>query len=297
MLELVTAAREVSDSVSLGLITGGDAAAELNTAPDVESILGVRIPRDRPLDDATRARAVTSLLSQSSATLVLLPASWTWAAAAANAAVTHDMSLVSHCVSLEIASDGGLLVQRPIYGEKILAELHLPKGRPALALVKKGSWPAAELVSNSPRIDFIADISPDDGDVTHVEFIEPESDDEDLKNASIVFAVGRGLGTAEQIEIVSKAARKCGAALAASRPIVDMGLLPRSRQVGQSGLTVNPQIYVAFGISGAPQHLEGMRNSEVVVAINTDRDAPIFGAAHFGAFVDAAEVARILCDE
>jgi len=205
------------------------------------------------------------------------------------------MHLASDCIELDTAEDGSLLAQRPIYGEKLLSELCLPNDKAAMVLIKEGCWPTAELVAGKTPIDVFSEIEADEGGVVHVRFIEPESDDNaDLKNASIIFAVGRGLGNAEQVELVAKAAQKCGATLAASRPIVDMGLLPRSRQVGQSGLTVKPQIYVAFGISGAPQHLEGMRGSGIVVSINTDRDAPIFGVSDYGAFVDASEVAQIL---
>lgn len=293
--ELVSAARHISDNVTLGLLCSDSAPAELDGAPTVDSIVGVRLPPDRSRDDALRARAIASILSRCSPDVALVPSSWSWAPAAASAAVSCDMHLASDCVALDTADDGSLLVQRPIYGQKILAELCLPGDKAALVLIKEGCWPAAELASGTTPIDIFSEIEADEGGVTHLKFVEPESDDnEDLKNASIIFAVGRGLGNAEQVELVAKAAQKCGATLAASRPIVDMGLLPRSRQVGQSGLTVNPQIYVAFGISGAPQHLEGMQGSGIVVAINTDRDAPIFAVSDYAAFVDAAEVAQIL---
>lgn len=296
-LELISAARQISESITLGLIVHGSDAAELGSALDVESIIGIRVPSSIRLDDSVRAQVVKCMLAQISVDVALLPSTWEWAPAAASIAVAHNMSLVSQCVSIETTSDGSLLVQRLIYSEKILVELVVPKVKPALLMLNEGSWAAAELGSGSTGIDFLAASTLADKYVQHLEFIDPEPDDEDLKNASIIFAVGRGLGTAAQIDVVAEAARKCGAALAASRPIVDMGILPRSSQIGQSGLTVSPRVYVAFGISGAPQHLEGMRGSQVVVAINTDRDAPIFGSANFGAFVDAFEVAKLLCDK
>lgn len=284
--------------MTLGLLCTDTAPAQLDGAPDVDSILGVRLPPDRSRDDAVRARAITSLLSRCSSDIVLVPSSWSSAPAAASAAVSNDMHLASDCIALNRADDGALLVQRPIYGQKILAELCLPGDKAAMVLIKESCWPAAELVPGTAPIDVLNEIEVVERSITHLRFIEPESDDhEDLKNASIIFAVGRGLGNAEQVELVARAAQKCGATLAASRPIVDMGLLPRSRQIGQSGLTVNPQIYVAFGISGAPQHLEGMRGSGIVVAINTDRDAPIFGVSDYAAFIDASEVAQILSND
>ena len=106
--------------------------------------------------------------------------------------------------------------------------------------------------------------------------------------------VGRGIGDRGSIAVAEELAEALGAQLAASRPIVDSGWVPRARQVGKSGTRVEPKLYLALGISGAPEHLEGMRTSELIVAVNTDPDAAIFSVAHYGAVADLFDVAEEL---
>ena len=105
----------------------------------------------------------------------------------------------------------------------------------------------------------------------------------------VLVSVGRGIQGEENIEVAEELAAQLGGALSASRPVVDQGWLPLSRQVGRSGMIVKPSLYLALGISGAPEHLEGMTDSEMIIAVNTDADAPIFGVAHFGIQEDVNE--------
>jgi electron transfer flavoprotein alpha subunit len=119
----------------------------------------------------------------------------------------------------------------------------------------------------------------------------------DLTAADIIVSVGRGIKEKENIPIVEALAHALGAELAASRPICDAGWLPMDRQVGSSGQTVSPKVYVAVGISGAIQHLVGMKGAKTVVAINKDPDAPIFEVAHYGIVGDLFEVVPALVEE
>src|SRR6185295_3536857 len=105
--------------------------------------------------------------------------------------------------------------------------------------------------------------------------------------AERVRGAGRGLGDRQNVELFERVAARLGAALASSRPLVDAGWMPHARQVGQSGTTVKPSVYVAFGISGAVQHLAGMKAARTIIAVNTDPQAPIFGVAHYGTTLDA----------
>ena len=118
----------------------------------------------------------------------------------------------------------------------------------------------------------------------HLSF--PDFKDVNLAAAERILCVGRGIGDAESIEKARELAVLIGAELAGSRPVVDRGWLPKARQVGKSGQKVKPKFYLALGVSGAPEHLEGMSNSDVIVAVNTDAKAPIFGAAHYAATCD-----------
>jgi electron transfer flavoprotein alpha subunit len=127
--------------------------------------------------------------------------------------------------------------------------------------------------------------------------LEPDPGDIDISAADMLVSVGRGIESQDNMEIVLELADALGVPLSASRPVVDAGWLPKTRQVGQSGLKVKPRVYLALGISGAPEHLEGMRNAELIIACNTDAGAPIFGAAHFGTTVDLFDLVPELVDK
>ena len=118
----------------------------------------------------------------------------------------------------------------------------------------------------------------------------------DITQSDILVAVGRGIGSKDDIEVAQELAETLNADLACSRPIVDAGWLPKSCQVGKSGLKVNPKVYIALGISGAPEHLEGMKDVSTIIAVNTDKNAPIFDVAHYGMTDDLFDICEELGD-
>jgi electron transfer flavoprotein alpha subunit len=113
----------------------------------------------------------------------------------------------------------------------------------------------------------------------------------------ILVAVGRGIQNQDNVSLAEELAKALGGEVCASRPVIDQGWLPLTRQVGKSGMTVKPKAYLAFGISGAPEHLEGMKQAELIIAVNTDEKAPIFSVAHYGAVADAVELLPALTEE
>ena len=125
----------------------------------------------------------------------------------------------------------------------------------------------------------------------------PEAGDIDITQQDILVAVGRGIQQQDNVELAEELAQALGGAVCASRPVVDQGWLPATRQVGKSGMTVKPKLYLALGISGAPEHQEGMKGADLIVAVNTDAKAPIFDFAHFGAEVDALDLLPALVAE
>ena len=120
-------------------------------------------------------------------------------------------------------------------------------------------------------------------------YIDPEAGDVDLTKQDVLVAVGRGIQSRDNIALAEDLAKALGGAVAGSRPVIDQGWLPLSRQVGKSGLAVKPKLYVALGISGAPEHIEGMKDSGLIVAVNSDARAPIFNVAHYGIVGDVLE--------
>jgi electron transfer flavoprotein alpha subunit len=160
--------------------------------------------------------------------------------------------------------------------------------------VVAGAYPAAAgRVAGSPTIERVSPPPPDQR-VRFRRLVRPEAGDVDITREGILVSVGRGIGEQENIELVEALASALGGAVSSSRPIADAGWLPRTRQVGKSGLRVKPKLYLALGISGAPEHLEGMRDAELIVAVNTDPRAPIFGVAHYGAVADILDVVPAL---
>jgi electron transfer flavoprotein alpha subunit len=133
--------------------------------------------------------------------------------------------------------------------------------------------------------------------VTHVQFIEPEAGDIDIAKEPILIAVGRGIQQEANLELAEELASAMGGTTCASRPVVDQGWLPTSRLVGKSGKSVNPKIFLAIGISGAPEHVQGITGSEMIIAINTDPSAPIFDVAKYGAEVDALDLMPVLTEK
>src|SRR5256886_5183141 len=145
---------------------------------------------------------------------------------------------------------------------------------------------------NAPATEFAVELP--SSRARHLDFEEAAVGDVDITTADFLLSIGRGIGDKEAIPQFEQLADKLGAVLSVSRPLVDAGWMPNARQVGQSGKTVKPKVYLAFGISGAVQHLAGMKTSETIIAVNTDPEAAIFDVAHYGAVADLFDVAEEL---
>jgi electron transfer flavoprotein alpha subunit len=193
-----------------------------------------------------------------------------------------------------VALDGeSLVATRSFYGGKVDAEVEFPGAETAILLLRPTTWPPAEGAGSASVSSFDVDVAP--ARARHVEYVEvAASTDVDITQADFLLSVGRGIGDADAIEQFEELAARMGATLSVSRPIVDAGWMPSSRQVGQSGKTVKPKVYLALGISGAVQHLAGMKGSGTIIAVNTDPEAAIFNVAHYGAVADLFDVAEEL---
>jgi electron transfer flavoprotein alpha subunit len=165
-----------------------------------------------------------------------------------------------------------------------------------------GLWPGArppEAAHTGKPPAVVEDVSPALPAATCVklkQYLEPETGDIDITQQPVLVSVGRGIQGKENVELAEELAELLGGAVAGSRPVIDQGWLSLSRQVGKSGATVKPKLYIAAGISGAPEHVEGMRGASLIVAINTDAQAPIFQFAHYGIVGDALDVIPALTE-
>lgn len=211
-----------------------------------------------------------------------------------NLSAVNGMAQGASCLSVK--GDGGnISATSQLYGGKMNVTSNLGAG-PAVVTMLAGSIQAdGGKKQGAPSSEVVA-ASQGAGKVRFKKLILPEKGDVDITTQDVLVAIGRGIGKKEDIEVAEELAKALGAAVAASRPIIDAGWLPKSRQVGKSGLKVKPKVYLALGISGAPEHLEGMKNSSTIIAVNTDKNAPIFDVAHYGLVGDLFDICEELTD-
>jgi len=207
--------------------------------------------------------------------------------------------LTADCTRLEIdEADGKLLQTRPAFGGNLMATIITPDNRPQMSTVRPGVMEKCEKdISRKGNIEIInnkLDFSKDK--VDFVELVKHMKEQVQLEEAKVIVAGGRGLGNKEGFELLDQLADKLNGVVAASRAAVDQGWVDHDRQVGQTGKTVRPKLYIACGISGAIQHVAGMHEAECVIAINKNEDAPIFNVANYGIVGNVYDVVPKLID-
>ena len=225
------------------------------------------------------AQVFTSLVEAREPAITLVPYTSIGMDVGNHVAAATGQPLVSYC--LKVDASEGLTATCQLYAGKVEADVEVDGDRAVFAMLA-GAASADEGRSGGAGTVENVDAAVGDLAVTFVGLNEPEGGDVDITAEDILVAVGRGIESEDNIAEAQELADALGAALAASRPIIDQGWLPKTRQVGKSGLAVKPKVYIALGISGAPEHLEGMRDSSTIIAINSDPQAPIFGVAHYG---------------
>jgi electron transfer flavoprotein alpha subunit len=200
-----------------------------------------------------------------------------------------QLPMVSYCLRIAV-EDGQLRYTSKIYGGKIFAEGWLPADT-TLVMMLPGSFKVEEGQSDSQAV-----VTPftvpglDDGRIKTKQYIEPETGDVDISKETILIGVGRGIQREDNLELVQEMAEALGGVVCATRPVIDQNWLSTSRLVGKSGKTIKPKVYLAAGISGAPEHTEAITDSEIIIAINTDPAAPIFDLATYGIQQDLNDI-------
>jgi electron transfer flavoprotein alpha subunit len=296
-LELITAARQVKDAaggrLAVALIDADAAAhATVLAAEGVDEVLTVAAPAP-DFEAHVAGRALAALIEAEQPALVLLGHTIDAMGFAPAVAARGRLGFASDVIWL--GWDGGPLARRGAYADKLLDELEFPGKDCTLLMIRPGTFtPAAPGDgAGAPARALEVDLS-DAARSEHVAYREVPAGDVDITKADFLLSIGRGVADRDNIPRFEELAARLGATLSVSRPIVDAGWMPSARQVGQSGKTVKPRLYLAFGISGAVQHLAGMRTAETIIAVNTDPEAPIFGVAHYGAVADMFELADAL---
>lgn len=279
---------------AIAVVLGSQAGA-LAESIGSDGVVYVDDPALAEFNPEAYARVLAALIAQRQPRLVLLGNTSMGMDLAAGLSVTTGLPLVAYVNGLAV-EDGSLVATSQIYGGKILAEA-VPEGEACIVTCLAGAFPAEAGHGHAPVEAIASPVSLDDLRVKFIRLIEPEAGDVDITQQPILVSIGRGIGGQENIELAEELADALGTAVSASRPITDLGWLPKTRQVGKSGLTVKPKLYLALGISGAPEHLEGMRGADLIIAVNTDPKAPIFDLAHYGATCDVLDLLPALTDK
>ncbi len=219
--------------------------------------------------------------------------------------------LTADCTSLDIGDfplvampgkeqkHNQLLMTRPAFGGNTIATIACPDNRPQMATVRPGVMQKNEPVADAKAevVEFNPGFTPDGKYVEILDIVKNVADVVDIQDAKILVSGGRGVGSPENFKILEELAAVVGGTVSCSRAVVDSGWKPKDLQVGQTGKTVRPNVYFAIGISGAIQHVAGMEEADIIIAINKDEDAPIFDVADYGIVGDLNKVVPLLTEE
>ena len=306
-------------NVSLELIKQGKVLAEVNNEKVVAVVIGQNV------DDAVKAvisygadevivvegeeyqpyntdsftNAVVTLVEKYKPSVLLTGATKNGRDLASRVAGRLKIASAADCTAVDVGQDGMIRWTRPIYGGNLLSTVSFPDSRPQIGSIRPGTYDkgqadgllAAEVMKENVK-------PPTDQIRTKViEILKEVEEGIKLEDAEIVIAGGRGLGKAENVQLLNELAEVLGGAVGGTRACVDAGWMSPQQQIGQSGKRVSPKLYIGCGISGAIQHIAGMSSADVIVAINIDPDAPIFEIADYGVVGDLFEVVPVLIEE
>lgn len=244
-------------------------------------------------------KVITDAINEIKPEIVLLGATHIGRDLAPRVAARVDTGLTADCTKLDIDPEDKKIMQtRPAFGGNIMATIVCPNHRPQMSTVRPGVMDKAERDDTRTGEVIKLDVKLEKADVRTevVEIVKANKEMVSLTDAEVIVSGGRGLGKPEGFELIKQLADKLGGVVGASRATVDAGWIDHSHQVGQTGTTVKPKIYIACGISGAIQHLAGMQTSDIIIAINKNADAPIFNVADYGIVGDLYEVIPALME-
>lgn len=300
-LEMVTAARSLADRIG-GRVVVAVPGAEPRAAVEaiaafsgVDEVLVVHHQALAPFLPGPWVSAVTDTIRAVQPVVVLIPSSITGRDYAARVAARLGVGMVPDATAVRIDESGAVVVTRALLGSRAESDVTFAGPGPAMVTIAPGHVARAEPGGTTASIRSIdVEIQERDCRVRLIDKIEHKAGAKALTEADKIVAGGRGLGKAENFALIEELAGALGAAVGASGATVGAGWRSHSDQVGSTGHIVSPKLYLAVGISGAPQHLVGMQGSDTIVAINRDPDAPIFGVASFGIVGDLFDVVPAL---
>ncbi len=293
--ELLNAARKLDTTGAIevvAVVLSADPQLLAGQIKGADSILTIQHASLTPYNPEAHGRGLQAAIESCNPDVVLLGYTTAGLDLGPLVSVKTSRALVGYCTSLHLA-DGALYATSQLYRGKLVAATKTTL--PAVAVIVPGSFddePAAVGASKVSELPLPGALG--SSRMKFVSVSVPDSSQVDLTQAERIVCVGRGIGSDDKVAIATELASLLGAEIAGSRPVIDSGWLPKARQVGKSGQKVKPKLYVALGVSGAPEHLEGMKNANYILAVNSDGKAPIFEVAHVGTTCDLFELVPAL---
>jgi electron transfer flavoprotein alpha subunit len=303
--ELLTEGKKLADDLKteLSAVLCGDPTIEEEVGHlfsyGADKVYLITHPELKHYHTAPYTRSIAEAIKKYKPEVMLLGATTMGRDLAARLAIRVGAGLTADCTGLDIEPEKKILLQtRPAFGGNIMATIQTPKHRPQMATVRPKVFKKSRVASPRSPVNNLIRFNPVIGEedlvVKLLEIIEDETVKVNLAEAEIIVSGGRGLGEAKNFKLIEELAAVLGGAVGASRATVDAGWISAHHQVGQTGKTVSPRLYIACGIAGKIQHLAGMQSSDTIVAINKDPDAPIFKVATYGIVGDLFEYVPLL---
>ena len=303
--ELLGKGRELADKLGVNLcaVLLGEKIEEESKeliSRGADKVYLVESAKLKVFEDEPYTKVLTRLISKYKPEIVLCGATTIGRSLISRVAVKLNAGLTADCTNLDIDLEQRLLLQtRPAFGGNIMATIISPNNRPQMSTVRHKVMKEA-IVDSSRKGEIIKESFPEEiytSRTTILDIVEEVEETINIAEADIIVSGGRGVGSKENFEIIKELALTLNGAVGASRSAVDADWIPYSHQVGQTGKTVCPKLYIACGISGQIQHLIGMRSSDVIIAINKDSEAPIFNFSTYGIVGDLFKIVPLLTSQ
>jgi len=279
----------------VALLIGNDAEA-LSQDLAADEVLYVDHPALKEFNGEAYAHLLAETITRLAPRLVLLGDTTIGADVAGWVSARLELPLVSCCRTIH-AEGGDWVFVSPVCGGKLVAEGVLPAQTTVVTMQPGGFRTEQGRSAQPPHVARLEPPALDGLRITLKQYTEPQGEDVDITHQPLLVAVGRGIERQDNLDVVQELADALGGTVCATRPVVDQNWLPTSRLVGKSGKTVKPTVYLALGISGAPEHCEAITGSEMIIAVNTDPVAPIFNLARYGTTLDLLDLAPVLAEK
>ena len=296
-LELLGEGKKIAEKLGVkltALLLGNniEGLAETLTAHGADEVLVANDPKLEHYTTEAYTKVICDLAEERKPSILFIGATFIGRDLGPRVSARLSTGLTADCTSLDVdVETGDLLATRPAFGGNLMATIACPEHRPQMATVRPGVFEKVETASTDAKVENV-EVKLADSDIRTkvLETVKSKKDIIDISEANVIVAGGRGVGSKENFELLKELADVLGGTVAGSRAAVEKGWLDPAYQVGQTGKTVKPSIYIACGISGAIQHVAGMQDSDMIIAINKDNSAPIMKVADYGIVGDVKKV-------